>query len=149
MENMSQNILKKIEDLKKEIRILKEENTKTKRNLMWKIRKLEKDKVLAENEKMKLDREVKTLRGEIERFRSPPLVLATITEVLEDGKLVVKSSTGPHFVIGYSRFLDEKLLEPGSRVALNQQTFSIVTVLPSEKDPVVTGMEVEEKGMVS
>lgn len=149
MENMSQNILKKIEDLKKEIRILKEENTKTKRNLMWKIRKLEKDKVLAENEKMKLDREVKTLRGEIERFRSPPLVLATITEVLEDGKLVVKSSTGPHFVIGYSRFLDEKLLEPGSRVALNQQTFSIVTVLPSEKDPVVTGMEVEEKPDVS
>lgn len=149
MENMSQNILKKIEDLKKEIRILKEENTKTKRNLMWKIRKLEKDKVLAENEKMKLDREVKTLRGEIERFRSPPLVLATITEVLEDGKLVVKSSTGPHFVIGYSRFLDKKLLEPGSRVALNQQTFSIVTVLPSEKDPVVTGMEVEEKPDVS
>jgi len=30
MENMSQNILKKIEDLKKEIKLLKEENTKTK-----------------------------------------------------------------------------------------------------------------------
>jgi proteasome regulatory subunit len=30
-------------------------------------------------------------------------------------------------------------------VALNQQTFSIVHVLPSEKDPIVTGMEVEEK----
>ena len=40
---------------------------------MWKVRKLEKDKVLVENEKMRLDREVKSLRGEIERFRSPPL----------------------------------------------------------------------------
>ena len=139
----------KIEDLKKEIKILKEENTKTKRNLMWKVRKLEKDKVLIENEKMRLDREVKTLRGEIERFRSPPLVIATVTEVLDDGRVVVKSSTGPNFVIGYSRFLDKKELEPGVRVALNQQTFSIVHILPSEKDPFVTGMEVEEKPDVS
>ena len=145
MENMSPNVLKKIEDLKKEIKILKEDNTKTKRNLMWKVRKLEKDKVLIENEKMRLDREVKSLRGEIERFRSPPLVIATVTEVLDDGRVVVKSSTGPNFVIGYSRFLDEKSLEPGVRVALNQQTFSIVHVLPSEKDPLVTGMEVDEK----
>jgi proteasome regulatory subunit len=145
MENMSPNVLKKIEDLKTEIKILKEDNTKTKRNLMWKVRKLEKDKVLIENEKMRLDREVKSLRGEIERFRSPPLVIATVTEVLDDGRVVVKSSTGPNFVIGYSRFLDEKSLEPGVRVALNQQTFSIVHVLPSEKDPLVTGMEVDEK----
>ena len=145
MEKTSQNILKKIEDLKKEIKILKEDNAKTKRNLMWKVRKLEKDKLLVENEKMRLDREVKSLRGEIERFRSPPLVIATVTEVLDEGKVVVKSSTGPHFVIGYSRFLDEKSLEPGVRVALNQQTFSIVSVLPSEKDPLVTGMEVDEK----
>lgn len=149
MEKTSHNILKKIEDLKKEIKILKEENAKTKRNLMWKVRKLEKDKVLIENEKMRLDRELKSLRGEIERFRTPPLVIATVTEVLEDSKVVVKSSTGPHFVIGYSRFLDDKKLEPGARVALNQQTFSIVNVLPSEKDPIVTGMEVEEKPEVS
>ncbi|MGB9979923.1 proteasome-activating nucleotidase [Methanobacterium sp.] len=149
MEDMSRNVMKKTEDLKKEIKLLKEENTKTKRNLMWKVRKLEKDKVLVENEKMRLDREVKSLRGEIERFRSPPLVVATITEVLEDGKLVVKSSTGPHFVINYSRLLDKKSLEPGSRVALNQQTFSIVNVLPSEKDPLISGMEVEEKPDVS
>jgi len=149
MEDMSRNIMKKTEDLKREIKLLKEENTKTKRNLMWKVRKLEKDKVLVENEKMRLDREVKSLRGEIERFRSPPLVVATITEVLEDGKLVVKSSTGPHFVISYSRLLDKKALEPGSRVALNQQTFSIVNVLPSEKDPLISGMEVEEKPDVS
>jgi proteasome regulatory subunit len=149
MENSSQSTLKKIEDLKKEIRILKEDNTKTKRNLMWKVRKLEKDKVLIENEKIRLDREVKSLRGEVERFRSPPLVIATITEVLDDHRIAVKSSTGPHFVINYSRFLDDKLLEPGARVALNQQTFSIVDVLPSEKDPVVTGMEVDEKPDVS
>jgi Proteasome-activating nucleotidase len=64
---------------------------------------------------------------------------------LDDHRVAVKSTTGPHFVISYSRFIDKKLLQPGARVALNQQTFSIVDVLPSEKDPIVTGMEVEER----
>ncbi len=149
MDNSSQSLQNKIEDLKKEVRMLKEENTKTKRNLMWKVRKLEKDKVLNENEKIRLERETKSLRGEVERFRTPPLVLATITEILDDNRMTVKSSTGPHFIINYSKFLDEKLLEPGSRVALNQQTFSVVDILPSEKDPSVTGMEIEEKPSVS
>jgi len=142
-------LFKKIEELKKEIRTLKEENAKIKRKLTWKIKKLEKDKLLIENEKLRLDREVKSLRGEIERFRTPPLVIATVTEVLDDHRVAVKSSTGPHFVINYSRFIDRKLLEPGARVALNQQTFSIVDVLPSEKDPIVTGMEVEERPNVT
>ena len=149
MDNSYQSFQNKIEDLKKEVRMLKEENTKTKRNLMWKVRKLEKDKIFTENEKIRLERETKSLRGEVERFRSPPLVLATITEILDDNRMTVKSSTGPHFVINYSRNFDEKLLEPGSRVALNQQTFSIVDVLPSEKDPSVTGMEIEERPDVS
>ncbi|MGL6298134.1 MAG: proteasome-activating nucleotidase [Methanobacteriaceae archaeon] len=149
MEESPNTIHNNLEDLKKEIKMLKEENTKNKRNLMWKVRKLEKDKLLSENEKIRLDRELKSLRSEVERFRSPPLVIATITEILDDERMAVKSSTGPHFIINYSKFLDEKLLEPGSRVALNQQTFSIVDILPSEKDPNVSGMEVEEKPTVS
>jgi proteasome regulatory subunit len=112
---------------------------------MWKVRKLEKDKVLIENEKIRLEREAKSLRSEVERFRSPPLVLATITEVLDENRMTVKSSTGPSFLVNYSKFLDEKLLVPGSRVALNQQTFGIVEVLPSEKDANVSGMEIETK----
>jgi proteasome regulatory subunit len=150
MENSSnQQLVNKIESLKEEINLLKEENSKTKRNLMWKVRKLEKDKVLTENEKIRLERETKSLRGEVERFRSPPLVLATITEILDDSRMTVKSSTGPNFLINYSKFLDEDLLIPGSRVALNQQTFGVVEVLPSEKDPNVSGMEVEEKPSIS
>ena len=71
--------------------------------------------------------------------------MATITEVIDDSRLTVKSSTGPSFLINYSKFLDEKLLKPGSRVALNQQTFGVVEVLPSEKDANVSGMEIDTK----
>ena len=146
LENSSkEQLVEKVESMQEEIDSLKEENSRAKSNLMWKVRKLEKDKVLIENEKIRLERETKSLRSEVERFRSPPLVLATITEVLDDHRMTVKSSTGPSFLVNYSKFLDEKLLVPGSRVALNQQTFGIVEVLPSEKDANVTGMEIETK----
>ena len=146
LENSSkEQLIQKVDYLQEEIDILREEKSKAKSNLMWKVRKLEKDKVLIENEKIRLEREVKSLRSEVDRFRSPPLVLATITEVLDDHRMTVKSSTGPSFLVNYSKFLDEKLLVPGSRVALNQQTFGIVEVLPSEKDANVSGMEIETK----
>lgn len=144
-DSSKEELLNKIDEMEEEINSIKEENSKTKSNLMWKVRKLEKDKVLMENEKIRLERETKSLRSEIERFRSPPLVLATITEILDDHRMTVKSSTGPSFLVNYSKFLDEKLLVPGSRVALNQQTFGIVEILPSEKDANVSGMEIEAK----
>ena len=146
LENSSkEELIEKVESLQDEITLIREEKSKAKSNLMWKVRKLEKDKVLIENEKIRLEREAKSLRSEVERFRSPPLVLATITEVLDENRMTVKSSTGPSFLVNYSKFLDEKLLVPGSRVALNQQTFGIVEVLPSEKDANVSGMEIETK----
>ena len=146
LENSSkEQLIEKVESLQEEIDSLREEKSKAKSNLMWKVRKLEKDKVLIENEKIRLEREAKSLRSEIDRFRSPPLVLATVTEVLDDTRMTVKSSTGPSFLVNYSKFLDEKLLVPGSRVALNQQTFGIVEILPSEKDANVSGMEIETK----
>ena len=116
LENSSkEQLIEKVEILQEEINYLREEKSKAKSNLMWKVRKLEKDKV------------------------------ATITEVLDDNRMTVKSSTGPSFLVNYSKFLDEKLLVPGSRVALNQQTFGIVEILPSEKDANVSGMEIETK----
>ncbi|MCI7427577.1 MULTISPECIES: proteasome-activating nucleotidase [Methanobrevibacter] len=146
MENTSkEQLIDTVENLQNEIDLLKEENSKARSNLMFKVRKLEKDKVLIENEKIRLEKDNKSLRSEIDRFRSPPLVLATITEILDDNRMTVKSSTGPSFLVNYSKFLDEKLLVPGSRVALNQQTFGIVEVLPSEKDVNVSGMEIETK----
>ena len=146
LENSSKkDLIDEIDSMRDEISSLKDENARTKSNLMWKVRKLEKDKVLIENEKIRLEREAKSLRAEVERFRSPPLVLATITEILDDNRMTVKSSTGPSFLVKYSKFLDEKLLVPGSRGALNQQTFGIVEILPSEKDKNVSGMEIETK----
>ncbi|MBE6493580.1 MAG: AAA family ATPase [Methanosphaera stadtmanae] len=137
-------------DVKKndELADLMDKHETIERNLTWEVRKLEKDKVLLENENLRLDREVKSLKSEINRFRTPPLVLATISEILDNNKVVVKSSTGPSFLLRYSE-KDAHKIEIGARVALNQQTFSIVDVITSEKDPLVSGMEIEEKPDIS
>ncbi|MDO5850905.1 MAG: proteasome-activating nucleotidase [Methanobacteriaceae archaeon] len=134
-----------LSELRTELDEIKEEKSVLERNLTWQIRKLEKDRIILENDKLRLDREVSSLKTELERFRTPPLIIGTISEVLDDNRLVIKSSTGPVFLIKYSDTVSPNKIEVGSRVALNQQTFSIVDILTSEKDPLVSGMEVDEK----
>ncbi|KXA90910.1 nucleotidase, partial [candidate division MSBL1 archaeon SCGC-AAA259E17] len=48
-----------------------------------------------------------------------------------------------------SKFLDQGKIQPGAKVGLNQRTLNVVEVLPSEKDPSVRGMEIEESPDVS
>ena len=112
-------------------------------------RRLEDEKRFVESERIRYEREVRRLRSEIERLRSPPLIVGYISDVLEDGKVVVKSSTGPKFVVNTSQYLNKDELQPGTRVALNQQTLAIINVLPTPKDPMVYGFEVEEKPDIS
>ncbi len=112
-------------------------------------RRLEDEKRFIESERIRYEREVRRLRSEIERLRSPPLLVGVISDVLEDGRIIVKSSTGPKFVVYSSQYVNAEELKPGARVALNQQTLAVVNVLPSPKDPAVYGFEVEERPNVS
>jgi proteasome regulatory subunit len=114
------------------------------RSLEHRIRDLEYEKRSFEGKYIKLDRELASLRAELERIRTPPLMAATVLDVLGDGRVVVKSSAGPSFVVSASHFIEPRDLKPGTRVALNQRTYSIVEVLPARKDPLVLGMEIEE-----
>ncbi|MCS7131318.1 MAG: proteasome-activating nucleotidase, partial [Hadesarchaea archaeon] len=114
------------------------------KNLEQRVRNLEHEKRSLEGEYARIQRELHSLRMEFERLRAPPLIAATLLDVLPDGRAIVRSSTGPHFVVSVSQFIAPEDLKPGARVALNQRTFSIMEVLPSKKDPMVLGMEIEE-----
>ena len=115
------------------------------RNLALREQKdrVEGEKRIMENQKLKFEREVRKLRSELERLRTGPLIVGTIQDVLDDNRVVVKSSTGPRFVVNVSQFIEGEL-RPGTRVALNQQSFSVMFVLPSSRDPAVFGMEIED-----
>jgi proteasome regulatory subunit len=112
-------------------------------------RRLEDEKRFVESERIHYEREVRRLRSEIERLRSPPLLVGIISDMLEDGRVIIKSSTGPKFVVHTSQYLSKENIKPGARVALNQQTLAVVSILPPPKDPIIYGFEVEEKPEVS
>ncbi len=112
------------------------------KHLERRVRSLETEKQLVDAERIRLERELHSLRTEIEKARQPPLIAAQVIDILEDGRAIVKSSTGPNFVVYISKSIPKSLF-PGAKVALNQRTFAIVEILPQTKDPFVRGMEVE------
>jgi proteasome regulatory subunit len=113
------------------------------RHLEKRLRNLETEKQLLDAERLRLEQELHSLRNEIDRLREPPLVSATIIDFLDEkGRAIVKSSTGPSFVVNASRKVKNEKLSPGMRVALNQRTFAIMEILPTKLDPFVKGMEV-------
>lgn len=100
-------------------------------------------------EKISLQRELDHYKSEVARLLSPPLIEAVVLEVLDNGKVVVKSSTGPNLVVGVASHIDPTSLRPGMVVALNNRASTVVDVLPGRFDPLVKSMEVVEKPNVT
>ncbi|NLV25616.1 MAG: proteasome-activating nucleotidase [Methanomicrobiales archaeon] len=105
------------------------------------IRQLESDKRYIETQKIRYEREVRKLKSEIEHLKTPPLIVGTITDIVDQGRVVVRSSAGPRFLVRVSQSVNPDLLKAGVRCTLNQQSLAIVEVLPSTYDSQVYGME--------
>jgi len=100
-------------------------------------------------ERDRLQRETQVLRGEIEKLTVPPHIEGNVTDILEDGRAVVKSSTGPSLVVNVMKSVDIGKLVAGKRVALSQRNFAILEVLPDSLDMYIKAMEVVETPKVS
>jgi proteasome regulatory subunit len=101
-----------------------------------------------EEERKRLLRKVEYYRSEIEKLLAPPLIEAYVEDLTPDGRVIVKSSSGPNLIVTIVNGVDISRLRPGSRVALNQRGSSIVEVLPDRVDPLVQLMEIVEKPSV-
>ncbi|MHA2426768.1 MAG: proteasome-activating nucleotidase [Candidatus Hermodarchaeia archaeon] len=112
--------------------------------LEQRVRELEAERDQITAERTRLENEVRILQAELNKLRQPPLVSATVIDVLDDGRVIVKSSTGPQFVVNYPESLIGSQLESGAKVALNQRTLAVVDILPISIDPFVQAMNVEE-----
>lgn len=146
---MSKYLLNRVRDLERECMQLANEGSRIKNGYAQRVKWLEDKKRALENQNIQMDRELRRLRSELERLRTTPLIIGTVVDVLTNGRVVVKSSAGPHFIVNSSQFLDKESLVTGARVALNQQSFAVVDVLPVEKDPAVMAMEIEEKPAIA
>ncbi len=112
--------------------------------LRARLERVEREGGFYEDMRTRYEGEIRKLRSELEKLRAPPLIIGTVVEVIDGKRMVVRSSTGPRFVVNYSHFINSKDIFAGAQVGLNQQSLAVVSVLPSAKDPTVYGMEVIE-----
>ena len=105
------------------------------------LRQTDADRRYIETQKIRFEREVRKLKSESEQLRSPPLIIGTITDVIDANRVIVRSSAGPRFLVRSSQNITAEELKPGVRCTLNQQSLAIVELLPTSFDAQVYGME--------
>ncbi len=134
-----------VDEYMKRISMLEERNLE----LVEEARRVEGEKRFVEGEMLRLQKELKRLKAELERLKAPPLIIGQIKDMLADGRVVVKSSTGPDFIVNISDYVPKENVEVGARVALNKQTLAVMGVLPPSLDPIVIGAEIIDKPEIS
>lgn len=117
----------------------------SKDELMKKVRTLEGEQLKANVNNRQLEGKIKELKGEINSFKKTPLILATITEVFDNNQVGIKGAVGHEFLVNYPGSINKELLEPGARVALNQNHLTVVNVFPAKKNKDISAMEIDEK----
>ncbi|MBT87015.1 MAG: proteasome-activating nucleotidase [Euryarchaeota archaeon] len=106
------------------------------------------DKLLLESEISQVKKRASRLEEEIRNLRTPPMIIGHLQDMTEDGA-IVRSSNGTVFLVSVNPRIESSLLVPGCRVALNQDTLSVIEILSDSWDPLVVTSEIIEKPTVS
>lgn len=101
--------------------------------------------------------DVKGLQGRYQKteddlnaLQSVGQIIGDVLKRLDEERFIVKASSGPRYVVGCRSRLNHAKLKPGTRVALDMTTLTIMRVLPREVDPTVFHMQAgEDDGGVS
>uniref|UniRef100_A0A8C0ISN3 Proteasome 26S subunit, ATPase 6 n=1 Tax=Chelonoidis abingdonii TaxID=106734 RepID=A0A8C0ISN3_CHEAB len=99
-----------------------------------------------------LREQLKELTKQYEKSENDLKALQSVGQVCSDDTtvyVIVKATNGPRYVVGCRRQLDKSKLKPGTRVALDMTTLTIMRYLPREVDPLVYNMSHEDPGNVS
>ncbi len=103
------------------------------------------ERVHLENDLANIKKRASRLDEEVRILKSPPLIVGHLQDILDDERAIVRSSNGTVFQVSINQRLDVDKLRPGTRIALNQDTLSIIEILHDAWDPMVSGAEVMEK----
>lgn len=101
--------------------------------------------------------DVKGLSARYQKTEDDLMALQSVGQIIGDvlkrldmERFIVKASSGPRYVVGCRTRLNHENLKPGTRVALDMTTLTIMRILPREVDPTVFHMQAsEEDGGVS
>lgn len=107
-------------------------------------------KGMRENAKGLVARFQKT-EDDLSALQSVGQIIGDVLKRLDKERFIVKASSGPRYVVGCRTRLNHEKLKPGTRVALDMTTLTIMRILPREVDPTVfhmlSGDENEKNGV--
>ncbi|MEC7757026.1 MAG: proteasome-activating nucleotidase [Candidatus Thermoplasmatota archaeon] len=101
------------------------------------------EKLFIENEFAQMKKRASRLEEELSNIKNPPLIVGYVQDYSNE-QAIVRSSNGTVFLVSVNRRLDTTKIKPGSRVALNQDTLSVVEILSDSWDPLVSNSEMIE-----
>jgi 26S proteasome regulatory subunit T4 len=82
---------------------------------------------------------------DLSALQSVGQIIGDVLKRLADDRFIVKASSGPRYVVGCRSRLNHDKLKPGTRVALDMTTLTIMRILPREVDPTVFHMQSNEE----
>merc|ERR1711970_248455 len=100
-------------------------------------------------EKKEVDKQYDKSEDDLKALQSVGQIVGEVLKQLTEDKFIVKATNGPRYVVGCRRQLDKEKLKPGTRVALDMTTLTIMRYLPREVDPLVYNMSHEDPGDVN
>jgi len=96
-----------------------------------------------------LNNQYQKSEDDLKALQSVGQIVGEVLRQLTEEKFIVKATNGPRYVVGCRRQLEKSKLKPGTRVALDMTTLTIMRYLPREVDPLVYNMSHEDPGDVS
>merc|ERR1711915_754350 len=96
-----------------------------------------------------LNKQYDKSENDLKALQSVGQIVGEVLKQLTEEKFIVKATNGPRYVVGCRRQVDKAELKPGTRVALDMTTLTIMRYLPREVDPLVYNMSHEDPGDVS
>eukprot|EP00009_Paramoeba_aestuarina_P009363 CAMPEP_0201521366 /NCGR_PEP_ID=MMETSP0161_2-20130828/14381_1 /ASSEMBLY_ACC=CAM_ASM_000251 /TAXON_ID=180227 /ORGANISM="Neoparamoeba aestuarina, Strain SoJaBio B1-5/56/2" /LENGTH=393 /DNA_ID=CAMNT_0047919995 /DNA_START=27 /DNA_END=1208 /DNA_ORIENTATION=+ len=103
----------------------------------------------AEKELRELEAKFDKTEEHLKALQSIGQFIGEVLRQLGEEKYIVKTSSGPRYVVGCSRSVNKSGLVAGVRVALDITTLTIMRILPREVDPMVFNMLSEDPGNVA
>eukprot|EP01012_Entosiphon_sulcatum_P040915 TRINITY_DN54650_c0_g1_i1.p1 TRINITY_DN54650_c0_g1~~TRINITY_DN54650_c0_g1_i1.p1 ORF type:complete len:391 (-),score=87.51 TRINITY_DN54650_c0_g1_i1:89-1261(-) len=76
-------------------------------------------------------------------------VVGEVLRQVDDEKYIVKTASGPRYLVGVRARVPRDELKPGKRITLDMTTLTIMRILPREVDPLVYNMRHEDPGQIT
>ena len=96
-------------------------------------------KKIRENQK-DLKKKYEKTEDDLKALKSVGQIIGEVLKQLDDERFIIKASSGPRYVTGVRKKIEKSKLKPGTRVALDMTTLTIMRILPREVDPSVFNM---------